>query len=247
MTMQDWGQGYQTVFTHKVMAMYSPITEEARDDELHGCVPQIPSAMARAADATINYYTSRIFGRADNATEDFITGGDGVALLSASHPCKLAGGTYANTPSSAVDLTKTSMHAGIDKYHEMLDDQGKPVRNRPSILLVPHQSEQKAIELLESRLDPESAENAVNALQRRASLKWLSWPYWLGSIDSDCWFLIGDKGQWGSDFPLVFWWRKRPKTEGDNDYYTKDYMYSMHFRFSCGYIDPRFVYGSMGA
>ena len=244
---RDWKQGYKTTYTHKTLGFYNAISLEAKMNELHGIIEKLPQGMARAIDATINYYTSRIFSRADNATEDFITGGDGVALLSTSHPLK-GGGTTSNTPSSGADLSATSLWAGVTAFYEMLDDESKPVRNRPKTLLIPHQSEQVAIELLQSDKFPESANNAINALQklRERKLDYVVWPYWIGSVDSDCWFLLGDKAQWGKDYPLKFYWRLRPETESDNDFFTKEFLYSIILMFSTGYTDPRFLYGSMG-
>lgn len=248
LTARDFKEGYKTTYTHKTFGMYCALSMESQQDELHGIVSKLPQAMARAVDASINYYTSRIFSRANSTSEDFITGGDGVALISTSHPLK-GGGTSSNTPSTAADLTATSFWAGMNAFYEMLDDESKPVRTSPATLLIPHQSEQKAIELLLSDKYPENAENAINAIQKRrgAKMDYLVWPYWLGSVDSDCWFIIGDKGDWGGDYPLKFYWRMKPETESDNDFYTKEFAYSVVCRFSLGYSDWRFVYGSMGA
>lgn len=221
---------------------------EAQQDELHGIVERLPAAMARSVDATLNYYGSRIFSRANSTSEDFITGGDGVALLSTSHPLK-GGGTSSNTPSSGVDLTATSLWAAVSAFYEMLDDESKPVRNAPSTLLIPHNLEQKAIELLLSEKYPEDANNAVNALRslRGRKLDYLVWPYWIGSVDSDCWFLLGEKAPWGKTYPLKWYWRMKPETESDNDFFTKEFLYSVALRFSCGFTDWRFLFGSMGA
>uniref|UniRef100_A0A6M3IL62 Putative capsid protein n=1 Tax=viral metagenome TaxID=1070528 RepID=A0A6M3IL62_9ZZZZ len=250
LTFREIAEGYKTTYTHKTFGMASSISMEAEMDELHNVVDRIPRAMSRSFDAMFNYYGSRIFSRATSTSEDFITGGDAVALLSASHPLK-HGGTSSNTPSSAVDLNKTSFWAAVNAFYEMLDDGGKPLRNRPDRLLIPHQYEQKATELLESDKDPESAENAVNALRKRYKVRMVMWPYWIGNVDPDCWFLLSAKDQWPKGkYPLKWFWRmpgKNVKTEDYNDFFTKDYLYSGVSRFSCGYSDWRFLYGSMGA
>jgi len=241
---KEFREGYKTTYTHKTLGYYTGISFEANADEQYGIIKKAPKAMARSVDATINYYTSRIFGRGNNATEDFITGGDGVALLSASHPLKM-GGTSSNTPSTQADLSATTLWAGITAYYEMLDDAGKPIANTPKYLVIPHQTQQKGIELLFSDKFPESAENAVNALRKAVNLELVVWPYWLGNVDSDCWFIVSDKNA-SDDHPLRFFWRLRPQTDSDNDFYSKDFLYSLLMRFSLGYDDWRFVYGSMG-
>jgi hypothetical protein len=245
---RDWAEGYKTTYTHKTFGIYTAISMEAQQDELHGITDKLPAAMARSVDATINYYASRTFSRATSTSEDFVTGGDAVALLATNHPLR-GGGTSSNTPSTAADLTATSLWAGINAFYQMLDDQSKPIRNAPSTILIPHQSEQKVIELLMSDLYPENAENAVNAIQKRKGqkLSYVVWPYWIGSVDSDCWFILGDKAGWGKDYPAKWYWRMKPETESDNDFFTKEFLYSVVTRFSCGFTDWRWIYGSMGA
>jgi len=89
-------------------------------------------------------------------------------------------------------------------------------------------------------------ENAINALRKAVNLELVVWKYWLGSIDSDCWFLVADKNA-SDDHPLRFYWRMRPQTESDNDFFSKDFLYSLVMRMSLGYDDWRFLYGSMGS
>ena len=245
LTNKVFREGYNTVFTHKTLGMEVSLSMEAVDDEQYGTIENLPQAMVRSADATYNYYMSRIFGYATSTSEDFITGGDGKALLDTAHPCSVSGGTFANTPSTAVDLTETSLWAGVDKYYEMLDDAGKPIANSPKYLLIPHQSQKKANELIHSEKTPEDANNSINALRKVTDITVVPWPFWLGNIDSDCWFLIADKNA-TDQYPLCMFRRKEYETEADNDFHSKDFMYSMLCRFSVGYFDPRFVYGSMG-
>jgi len=57
-------EGYKTTYEYKAYGMYCGISKEARMDELHGVIEDIPMAMKRALEATINYYISRIFSRA---------------------------------------------------------------------------------------------------------------------------------------------------------------------------------------
>jgi hypothetical protein len=245
LTNNIFREGYLTTFTHKTLGMYAQISMEAVQDEQYGTITKLPKAMARSADATYSYYMSRIFGLATSTSEDFISGGDGVALLSTSHPLSVAGGTSSNTPSTAVDLTETSLWAGVDAFYEMLDDAGKPIANSPRYLLVPHQNQRKANELIYSEKTPESANNAINALRRVTDIEVVVWPYWLGAIDSDCWFLLADKNA-TDEYPLYMIRRMPYETESDNDFFSKDFMYSVVCRFSVGYSDWRFCYGTLG-
>jgi len=178
---RSFKEGYKTTYTHKTLGFYAAVSMEARDDEQYGVIRRIPKSMARSADATVNYYLSRIFGYATSASDDFISGGDGKALLATDHPLANSGGTSSNKPSTDADLSATTLWAGVNAFYEMLDDAGKPIANSPRYLLVPHQTQQKAIELIDSEKYPESAENAINALRKAVSLDVVIWPYWLGS------------------------------------------------------------------
>ena len=157
LTAKIFRQGYKTTFTHKTLGMYAQLSMEAVQDEQYGVIGKLPQSMVRSADATYSYYMSRIFGYATSTSEDFITGGDGVALLSTSHPLSVSGGTSSNKPSTDADLSETTLWAGVDAFYEMLDDAGKPIANSPKVLLVPHQEQKKANELIFSEKTPEDA------------------------------------------------------------------------------------------
>lgn len=157
MTNRIFRQGYKTTFTHKTLAMYAQLSMEAVDDEQYGVISNLPESMVRSADATYNYYMSRIFGQSTSTSEDFITGGDGKALLATDHPLAVSGGTCANKPSTDVDLGAASLWDAIDGFYGMLDDAGKPLAINPKYLLIPHQELQKAHELVDSEKYPESA------------------------------------------------------------------------------------------
>ena len=155
-------EAYQTTLTHKTLGYYFGVSMEAKQDEQYGVIPRAPKACAKSMDYTINYYMSKIFGYATSSTAganglDFSSSVDGSALLATSHALAESGGTCGNKPSTDADLSATTIWAGVDKFYEFLDDAGKPIVVSPRYLLVPHQTQKVARELLESELFPESA------------------------------------------------------------------------------------------
>jgi hypothetical protein len=130
LAQRSFQEGYKTTYTHKTFGIYASLSMEAQDDEQYGTFKKIPWSMARSVDATLNYYMSRIFTRCTDASEDFITGGDGQALLSTAHPLT-GGGTSSNKPSTDADLSATTLHSAINAFYEMLDDAGKPLLIAP--------------------------------------------------------------------------------------------------------------------
>lgn len=90
--------------------------------------------------------------------------GDGVALLSASHPYD--GGTWANTTSTQMQLNEASLLTGQKAVRKnFVDEAGLRVRARARKLLVPVDLEDVAIRLTKTELRPGTTNNDVNAIQ----------------------------------------------------------------------------------
>jgi len=90
-------------------------------------------------------------------------GGDGVALLSASHPYD--DGTWANTSTTPQDLNEASLTNGMKSIRKnYVDEAGLKVRARARRLIVPVDLEDVAIRLTKTELRPGTANNDVNAI-----------------------------------------------------------------------------------
>lgn len=237
----DSGIGYKTRLTYLMYGCYSAITKETRQDGKYNVVQKLPPNMRRAAQSTLNYYGSRIFTQGFSALPVHQTGGSGQNLFSTSHPLKGTGGTFANRPITGAALSGTTLWAGVTAFYEFLDHAGLPLEAKPETLLIPHQEKQTAIELLKSQLNPEMVENSINAI-REEKLEYVVWPYWLGSVDTNAWYLLGSK----KDMGLKFFWRNKIETESDNDFFTKDFLYSVLMGFSVGWVHPYNIYGNPG-
>ena len=131
---------------------------EAQADERYGIIRQFPNSMRESAEATINYYASRVFSNGFTANPAYQSSNRSATeyLFSTSHALK-GGGTQSNRPSTDADLTATSLWAAVNAFYGMTNESGLPWYKPPKILLVPHQLQQKAIELLQSEKYPENA------------------------------------------------------------------------------------------
>ena len=100
----------------------------------------------------------------NNATTyDPTVGGDGVALLSASHPYD--SGTWANTFSTQLDLNETSLiQACLNVRANFVDEAGLKIMARAEKLIIPVQLTAVAERLLKTELRPGTANNDVNAI-----------------------------------------------------------------------------------
>lgn len=91
-------------------------------------------------------------------------GGDGVALLSTAHPVP-AGGTWANTSATPLNLNESSLLQSMTAIRRnYVDDAGLKIKARARKLLVPPELEATAIRLTKTELRPGTANNDVNAI-----------------------------------------------------------------------------------
>lgn len=99
----------------------------------------------------------------NSTTYDPTVGGDGVALLSASHPYD--GGTWSNTFSTQLDLNETSLiQACLNIRANFVDEAGLKINARAQKLIIPVQLSAVAERLLKTELRPGTANNDTNAI-----------------------------------------------------------------------------------
>lgn len=243
----DPSQAYYTDLEHKAYGLYSTITYEAQNDERYDVIKQLPGSMYDAAKATVNYYASRVLTQGFTQLPTYQTGDRTSTeyLFSTSHAMK-DGSTQANRPSTDVALSATSLWAAVNSFYSIKNEAGLPITVAPKSLIVPHQLQQTAHELLESNLYPETAENAINVLRTAFQIEPVIWPYWLGSVDANAWYLLGDKAVLGDHSPLHFIWREKPRTKMAVEDLTENLLYFIYCRFSCGWPTYQGIYGTSG-
>jgi len=138
----------------------------------------------------------------------------------------------------AVQVKKKSasgLQALID-IGDTTDDEGLLLALRPMKLIVPSELDWTASKLLESSLDPDSANNAVNPAKGRLPYMVYNW-----LTDADAWFILCE------DHEMNFFWRRRVEFGKDNDFDTENAKFKSTMRFSTGWSIPWGVFGSPGA
>lgn len=162
-------------------------------------------------------------------------GGDGVALFSTAHPIDT--GTWANRPSTDVQLNEAALENAQIAIRYFPDQAGLRVLARGKMLIVPPQLKYVATRLLMTELRPGTANNDVNAL------KWGN-DYAEGFQVMDfltspsAWFVRTDKKG------LLYLQRRTFDTDMQVDFTTQNLMVSGTERFSFNYYNPRAAYGS---
>ena len=168
-------------------------------------------------------------------TYDSSVGGDGVAILSTSHPYD--NGTWANTSTTPLALNEASMLATMKLIRtEFVDEAGILQDIFPETLVVPSYLEDVAIRLTKSELRPGTANNDPNVIPTMAGgvkgyrvMRYLTNNYrWL--LTTTC------KG-------LIHLERKKFEMDMDTDFDTKGLKISAYERAGFFCNDPRAVAG----
>jgi phage major head subunit gpT-like protein len=228
--------GIKETYTHKTYALGYEITEEAIEDNLQTpeTFNKLPQALTRSGEETVEITAANIFNNG------FTTAGfDGQYLFDDDHPL-LGGGTQSNIPSTAADLSITSLTAGLTAIEKMVDERGLRRPSKAVLLVVPVDLWNVAEELLESEYKPYVANNEVNALQKK-DLQYFVWHY---LTDTDAWFLLSEK----ANHMLKFYWRVKPGAlRRGTDFDSTNLKHLSRMRFSVGYSHYMGTYGSVGA
>lgn len=162
-------------------------------------------------------------------------GGDSVALCSTAHP--IDGNTYANRPSTDLDLNEASLQASLMQIRQFPDQAGLKVFARGRKLVVPLQLEYVAERLLKSELRPGTGDNDVNATVSSGAL-----PEGYQVMDfltsQFAWFVrTSIRG-------LIYLERIPFETDMQVDPITGNLLCTGYERYSAGYMNPRCIWGS---
>lgn len=234
----EQSQGYLKRYSHVTYGIGFVITREMYEDNLY---PEIglrrAKSLAFSMRQTKEIVHANILNRAFNS--DY-TGADGVELCSRVHPNK-SGGTWANELETAADLSEASLEQCCIDLSDFTTDRGLLIPVKPKMLLIPPELEFEAARILKSVLQYDTANNAINALK---TIGKIPQGYVVNHYltDADAFFLVTDCPDGFKTFV-----RRSDEFDVDNDFATENAMFKATCRFSCGWTDPRCVYGSPGA
>lgn len=190
-----------------VQALGYKITDKLIRGELYGQVELLErDLMSASMDAIENFG----FGLLNNATNTTVSAGfDGLALVSTAHTRLDGGATQANRPTTLTNLSLAELHTAVITFRNWRTDRGRPFRSIPRVLVIPPDEELNAIELLDSAMRPDTANNATNALTRFGLqiqvVDYLS--------STTFWAIVGD----AHDLNFLWWFRPETGSEVDFD------------------------------
>lgn len=230
-------EAFTARYNHETIALGFSITEEAVEDNLYDSLSaRYTKALARAM-----AYTKQVKAAStlNNAFSSAYVGGDGVSLISTSHPL-VSGGTNSNRPATAADLNETSLENAVIQIAAWTDERGLLIAAQPKKLVIPPALQFTATRLLETNLRVGTADNDINALKNNGSIPQ---GYCINHFltDTNAWFLMTDVPNGLKHFE-----RAALANSMDGDFDTGNVRYKSRERYSFGWSDPLGIFGSPG-
>lgn len=237
-------QGFTSRYNHVVYALGFMITREIYEDDQYDVVGKLKaSSLAFSMRQTKEIVAANVYNRAFSTS---YVGGDGASLVasaggggSASHPT-VAGGTFTNGPSVAVDLSEAALEQAYIDIAGFTNDRGLLIKVLPKKLIIPRQLMFEAKRILGSDGRVGTDNNDLNALKTMGIIPEVAVNHFL--TDSDAWFLRTD-----AQNGMKYFERRADEFDMDEDFDTENAKYKATARFSFGWTDPRGIYGSPGA
>lgn len=231
----EGGELYVQRYTYDVYGLAFALTKVLVEDGDHIRVGKTFSEhLAQAMDETLETVTANHLNRAFTSGYN---GGDGVSLVSASHP--VIGGTQSNVLTSAA-LSQTSIEQALIQIRQAQDSRGKRIRVTPKKLIVHPSNMLQAEVILKSVLRAGTNNNDLNPVKSMSSL--MDSATVLSRLTSPtAWFVQTDARN-----GLKVLWRRKLEKAMEGDFETDSVKYKATMRFGSGWTDWRNVYGNAG-
>lgn len=230
-------QGTVTRATHVAYSLGYIVTKEEMDDNLY-----LEVSGTRAKANAFSMYTTKetvaanVYNRAFNSSYTF---GDGKEILATDHPT--LSGNQSNELSTAADLSEASLEDLLIQIMNAKNSRGLRISLSPRTLHVAPGNYFNAKRILDSSLQNDSANNAINVIKNSGAIP--------GGLkvnnyftDADAWFVRTD-----APSGMTMFDRKPIEFSQDNDFDTDNAKAKSYMRFSLTVGDFRALYGSPGA
>jgi hypothetical protein len=235
---EDIAAGYSVTITPKKFTKAIEITEEMLRFNLWPKINNLVGGVANALNARINTDAAKVLYLGFGTT--FLTGGDSKALFATDHPMG-DGSTASNTGGTnplSYDNLKTAIQA-MDRYK---DDKGIQLLPCQKLrLIVARENKERAIEVLKSIGNPDSANRLSNVFITESGLIDLKVAYWIPSGYSKYWF-VEDMERANLMAKMLWGWK--PRFDDDKVINNGTKIYTGSIMFAPGFQSWQWVYGS---
>lgn len=230
-------QGVTARFAHTAYGMGYIVSREELKDNLYERVSRNrASALAFSFAQTRENVGAQVYNRAFNSS---FTGADGKELLATDHPTA-GGGTYSNELSVAATFSEAALEDLTIQIMQATDAKGLKISLTPQKLLGPVNLVYEFERVLKTDKQVHTANNTISAIKS------------LGVIPSyGCNHYFTDTNNWfiRTNAPNGMLWFDREAVEftKDDDFDTMNAKAKGYMRFTCGWAEPRALYGSAPA
>lgn len=207
----SFNMGYNQAWSQIMWTGRVPITEFMRIFNQRGLITRLNSQLTEAPWKTLEFIGASYIDYGDSSTSPTIgnaayintLGGDGLSLFNLLHTYQGNDTyTYANKSTAAADISETSIDTNYQVLMGIKDDRGIPLNLKFKGLIYPPAQFTKALKAMKSRLEPATANNAVNTVQdmMKAGMsmiehQWISSTRWCLQTDAQDASLVMYMGQ----------------------------------------------------
>lgn len=238
---RDKFQGFPREIINVSYGIGSSITYEMMRYDQYNLFQSIPQQLGKSVRKTEETVVANLLNNGfSTATTPTLTA-DGKSLFNSAHLLVAANNvTQKNTPSTAADLSQSSLEQMYIDVSRFVDDQNLPIVVRPMRLIVTPEQQHLARKILETEYEVNSGNNTINPVaSARMPLDLVISP-WLTDVDG--WFVKTDEKD-----GLVFTDVDPVMLDRDNDFDTKNLKFSAMRIFGVGAVNYLGYYGSPGA
>ena len=234
----DAQETYTARYTHETVALAFALTEEAIEDNLYDRISsRYTKALARSMATSKQVKGANVLINAFAASG--YNGGDGESLCGNAH--STLNGNQSNIPSTAADLSETSLEQALIDIAGYQDERGLKIAAQGQKMIIPKELQFTAERIMKSQGRVGTADNDINAIKAMGMVpQGYTVNHYL--TDTDAWFIKTDVPNGMKHFV-----RAPLKTAMEGDFDTGNVRYKARERYSFGWSDWRGIYGNQGA
>lgn len=236
-TYDSGGTLYIKRYLYKVYGLAFALTKVLVEDGDHIQIGQTYSRqLAQSLIETKETLCANILNRAFNGS---YTGGDGVSLVSTSHPSATAG-SQSNQLATAANLSQTSLEQMLIQIRNAADPNGKRIRLIPGQIVTGPSNVFQAEVLLKSVLRAGTANNDINPVNSMGLLK--GGQANMSRITSTtAWFV-----QTNTEMGLQLMMRRKLEKSMEGDFETDSMRYKSTERYNASWTQWLDIFGTAG-
>jgi len=233
-------EGFTPKYPNLTYAKGFIVTREAMEDNLYNLFVRRARALAFSMRQTKENVGTNIYNRGFNSAF-LMDGGDGVELFSTAHingPSDST--TFSNELATPAALSETSLEDVLIQINEATDPRGLRIAIRGERLIVPPKLGFEAERIMNSVLQNDTGNNAVNAIRSTGMLP--AGHMVNNYLTSDTAWFIKTNAPDG----IKYFTRQEVRFEQDNDFGTSNARFKADERYAFGWTDPRGAFASAG-